>query len=48
MSVTIYVVAQKQLTKTDFTKVDLYNGLWENGYEPPEKTQIRIGKHFGA
>lgn len=35
MSVSIYVVAQKQLSKEDFEKITLHNGLIENGYNVP-------------
>lgn len=37
MSGSIYVVAQKQLTKEDFDKVVLYNGLFEEGYDIPQE-----------
>ncbi len=36
MSVSIYVVAQKQLSQKDFEKVALYNSLRENDYDVPQ------------
>lgn len=48
MSVSIYVVAQKEITETEFKKVGLYNGLVENGYEPPEQLKSELTSLLGS
>lgn len=47
MSISIFVVAQKQLTDEDFETVRLYNDLVARGYSPPDDMVLKL-KHILA
>ena len=47
MSVSIYVVAQKKLSTSDFEKVELYNRLYENSYDIPNQLKEDIESFLG-
>jgi len=47
MSVDIYVVAQREVSKDDLLRVELYHQLVQLGHKPPKKLCEEIEKLFG-
>ncbi len=48
MSISVYVKAQKQLSKSDFEKVSLYNKLVEEEYPAPEELFAEVQTILGV
>lgn len=48
MSISVSIVAQKQLVKSDFEKVALYNGLVDKEYDIPSDLLVEIQSILGV